>query len=370
MAKVGGDATTGFGGVRDAFEANFDDGLELGASLGVYVDGREVVNLWGGLAAPSREWTAETVAVTFSSTKGMTATCANMCIDRGLLDIDAPVALYWPEFGQAGKDLIPVRWLLTHQSGVVAIDEPISMEDIAAWDPVIHKIERQAPAFTPGTATGYHASTYGWLVGEIVRRAAGRSVGTFFAQDVAAPLGLDAWIGMPTSELPRLAKIEQAWSEQTKPPPEAAHSIATRVFSNPGVIDPDDERNVTAERPAGGGVTNGRSLARMYAALLGEVDGIRLVSADQLEQARRCSAAGTDVVLGTPVARGLGYMVHDAGQELVGQGSFGHMGAGGSFGVADPARGLAIGYVMNRMCMSEDPRLPRLIDAVLASVDR
>jgi CubicO group peptidase (beta-lactamase class C family) len=370
MAEVHGEVETGFAEVCDAFTANFDDGLELGASLGVYVDGREVVHLWGGTARPSTDWTADTVAVTFSATKGMTAACANMCIDRGLIDTDAPVASYWPEFGQAGKDMIPVRWLLTHQSGVVAVDEPISMEDIAAWDPVVHKLERQTPAFTPGTATGYHASTYGWLVGEVVRRAAGLSIGTFFAQEIAAPLELDAWIGMPSSELSRLATIEQTWSEQTRPSLEAPDTLAGRVFANPGVIDPDDERNVTAERPAGGGVTNGRSLARMYAALVGEVDGVQLISAEQLENARRCYAEGPDVILGTSVARGLGFMVHCAGQTLCGQGSFGHMGAGGSFGLADPERGLAVGYVMNRMCMTEDRRFPRLIDAVLASVDR
>jgi CubicO group peptidase (beta-lactamase class C family) len=370
MAHSKGSVQRGFEGVREAFEANFDAGIELGASLGVYVDGQEVVNLWGGLAtAPTTDWTADTVAVTFSSTKGMTAACANMCIDRGLLDIDAPVTSYWPEFGQAGKDTIPVRWLLTHQSGVVAVDEPISMEDIAAWDPVIHKIERQAPAFTPGTATGYHASTYGWLVGEVVRRVAGRSVGTFFAEEIAEPLGLDAWIGMPSTELTRLATIEQTWNEQTKPSTMAADTLAARVFANPGVIDPDDERNVTAERPAGGGVTNGRSLARMYASLIGEVDGTRLLSAQQLDTARRCSVSGTDAVLGTPVARGLGFMVHHASQTLCGPGSFGHMGAGGSFGLADPERGVAVGYVMNRMCMAEDSRFPRLLNAVLASLD-
>lgn len=372
MVDIHGEVSPGFEPVRDVFAGNFVDGLELGASLGVYVEGRPVVDLWGGIAdeTSGRPWTEDTVAVTFSSTKGMTAACANMCIDRGLLDVDAPVTTYWPEFGQAGKDAIPVRWLLTHEAGVVAVDEPIGTDDIAAWDPVIAKLERQAPAFEPGSATGYHASTYGWLVGEIVRRVSGRSVGRFFADEVAAPLGLDAYIGTPQAELGRLARLQQAWSEDAKPAPNATPTLMARVFANPGVIDPDDVRNVTAERPAGGGVTNGRNLARMYAALIGEVDSIQLLSRQQLDRARTCLVAGIDVVLGRPVARGLGFMVHHDEAPISGPGSFGHAGAGGSFGMAHPERRLAIGYVMNRMGTDPDPRFDRLLAATLACVDR
>jgi CubicO group peptidase (beta-lactamase class C family) len=373
MTEVHGMVADGYEPVRDAFVANFDEGLELGASVGVYADGEPVVDLWAGIAdsTTGREWAEDTIAVPFSVTKGMTATCANICIDRGVLDVDAPVAKYWPEFAQAGKEDIPVRWLLTHQSGVVAVDEPISMDDMVAWDPVIGKIERQAPAFEPGSATGYHASTYGWLVGEVVRRASGRTIGTFFSEEVAGPLGLDAHIGLPESELGRVARLEQSWSSYAKPDPDAAPTLRSRVFANPGVIDPDDTRNVTAERPAGGGVINGRNLARMYAGLIGEVDGVRVLSREQLDRARTCLVKGEDVVLGRPVARGLGYSVHDDIYPISGPGSFGHSGAGGSFGMAHPERNLAVGYVMNRMVAEDaDPRFRRLLDAAVACAER
>jgi CubicO group peptidase (beta-lactamase class C family) len=367
MVEVQGKVEPGFEPVHDAFVANFDDGLELGASFCVYVGGRAVVDLWGGVAdeTSGRVWSEDTIAVTFSATKGMTAACANLCIDRGLLDVEAPVTAYWPEFGQAGKAHIPVRWLLTHQAGVVAVDEPISIDEIVAWDPVIRKLEPQAPAFEPGTGTGYHASTYGWLVGEVVRRVSGLSLGTFFAEEIVAPLGLDAYIGLPESELGRLARLRQSWSADAKPAPDAAPTLMARVFANPGVIDPDDVRNVTAERPAGGGVTNGHSLARLYAGLIGEVDGVRLLSRAQMDRARTCLVAGADLVLGTPVARGLGFMVHHEGAPLSGTGSFGHAGAGGSMGMAHPERQLAVGYVMNRMGTVPDPRFQRLLDATL-----
>jgi CubicO group peptidase (beta-lactamase class C family) len=371
MVEVHGNADSGFGRVLDAFAGNFDDGLELGASYCVYVGGRAVVDLWAGVAdaATGKPWTDDTIAVTFSATKGMTATCANLCIDRGLLDADAPVTTYWPEFAQAGKECIPVRWLLTHEAGVVAVDEPISIDDIAAWDPVIGKLERQAPAFEPGSATGYHASTYGWLVGEVVRRASGRSLGTYFAQEVVTPLGLDAYIGLPGSELGRLAVFEQSWGAELKPDADAPPTLIARVFANPGVIDPDDIRNVTAERPAGGGVTNGAALARMYAGLIGEVDGVRILSPGQLDRARECLVAGTDAVLGAQVARGLGFQVHHPDAPLCGPGSFGHAGAGGSMGLAHPERELAVGYVMNRMGSVPDPRFTRLLDATIACLD-
>jgi CubicO group peptidase (beta-lactamase class C family) len=371
VRDVYGDVEEGFGPVCDAFANNFADGLELGASLCVFVGGRAVVDLWGGVAdgMTGRPWVEDTLAVTFSATKGMTAACANLCIDRGLVQVDAPVTTYWPEFGQAGKSDIPVRWLLTHEAGVVAVDELISMDDIAAWDPVIDKLERQAPAFEPGSATGYHASTYGWLVGEVVRRVSGRSLGAFFAEEVVSPLGLDAYIGTPVAELGRLARLEQSWSADTKPAADATPTLMTRVFANPGVIDPDDVRNVTAERPAGGGVTNGRSLARMYAGLIGEVDGVRLLSRAQLDRARECLVAGTDAVLGVPVARGLGFMVHSEASPICGPGSFGHAGAGGSFGMAHPERGLAVGYVMNRMAAADDTRFTRLLDTTVACLN-
>lgn len=208
MASIDGEVEAGFEAVRKAFELNFERHDELGASFCAYVDGHPVVDLWD-------------------------------------------------------KEAIPVRWRLSHQAGVVAVDEPISLEDIIAWDPVIEKIERQAPCWTPGQGVGYHASTYGWLVGELVRRVTGRTIGTFLAEEIAAPLGMQAWLGLPDEQLANLARLKQSWSAESKPDPtDAPATLMARVFANPGVIDPDDLRNLKAERPAGGCVTNGRGLAR------------------------------------------------------------------------------------------------------------
>jgi CubicO group peptidase (beta-lactamase class C family) len=346
MGALNGDVEAGFGAVADAFRANFADGLEIGASFCAYVGGRQVVELWGGTADAStgRPWERSTPAVVFSATKGMTATCAAMLLDRGRLDVDAPVAKYWPEFGAAGKGSIPVKGLLGHTAGLVAVDEPISLDDIVDWDPVIEKIERQATCWEPGTQVGYHASTFGWLVGEVVRRITGTSIGGFFRAEVGDPLGLDAWIGVPEARLTAVARLEQAWGPLTQTTPDGSTPrLRARVFANPGVVDPDEPRNLTAERPAGGGVANGRALARMYAALIGEVDGIRLISAETVENVRQVVGQGTDQVLGVESCWGLGFSLAKTESEMSGLGSFGHTGAGGAIGWAHPERQLAVG---------------------------
>ena len=199
MDRPQGFAASGWEAVAAAFADNFELHGELGAACCVYLDGRPVVDLWGGTAdrRSGRPWDEDTVAVVFSTTKGATAICAHMLAERGELDLDAPVARYWPEFAAEGKGDLRVRWLLSHQAGLPVVDTPLSLEDACAWEPVIRALERQRPVWQPGTQQSYHAVTYGFLVGEVVRRATGRTLGRFFADEVATPLGLSAWIGLP-----------------------------------------------------------------------------------------------------------------------------------------------------------------------------
>ncbi|MEU7865120.1 serine hydrolase domain-containing protein, partial [Nonomuraea sp. NPDC049141] len=220
MSVVSGTVAAGYEPVREAFLANFETRSEIGAALSVYRHGREVARLWGGLADPAtgRAWRAETLQVVFSATKSVPAACAHLLAQRGQLDLDAPVAEYWPEFAAAGKDAVPVRWLLSHQAGLPVLDRPVPQAEALTWEPVVAALAAQAPAWEPGTAHGYHGLTYGWLVGEVVRRVSGRSLGTYFADEIATPLGLDFWVGLPASEAHRVARLV----EQPAAPPAAA----------------------------------------------------------------------------------------------------------------------------------------------------
>src|SRR3954468_7618649 len=195
MPEIDGTTAPGFEPVRRAFARNFAEHGEVGAAVGAYLHGRPVVDLWGGVADPAagRAWQRDTLQVVFSTTKGVTAACAHLLAQRGELDLDAPVAEYWPEFAENGKDRIPVRWLLTHQAGLPAIDHPITPAEAIAWHPMVTALAAPRPFWEPGPEHGYHGHTYGWLVGEVVRRVTGRSLGTFLAEEIAAPLDLDLW---------------------------------------------------------------------------------------------------------------------------------------------------------------------------------
>ena len=210
MAEHQGLTAPGWEAVAEAFADNFELHGEVGAACCVYLDGQPVVDLWGGTAdrRSRRPWDEDTVAVVFSVTKGATALCAHMLAERGELDLDAPVAQYWPEFAAEGKDDVRVRWLLSHQAGLPVVDTPLTLEEACAWEPVIRALERQQPLWEPGTQQSYHAVTYGFLVGEVVRRVAGTTLGRFFAEEVAAPLGLSAWIGLPEEIEPRVAHLD------------------------------------------------------------------------------------------------------------------------------------------------------------------
>lgn len=376
--QVHGSVAAGFEPVRDAFAANFEEHGEVGAGCCIHVSGKPVVDIWGGSTSPGGDpYTDDTLQMVMSTTKGVVAIAAHMLAQDGRLDFDAPVVEYWPEFAAAGKEQIPVRWLFSHQSGLAAIDRPLGLDDVLAWTPVVDALAEQRPLWQPGTAHGYHALTYGWLAGEVIRRIAGKSVGRFVAERIASPLRLDLWIGLPAAENPRVAPMIPP-----PPPPAGAPldplaarladptSLSRKAFTNPST--PPNAGNELpfrqAEVPAVNGITNARSLSRMYAACIGDLDGVRLLSPATVDRAIATQARGMDLVTGYETHYGTGFQLTFPFRPMAGDGSFGHYGSGGSVGFAHPERGLAFGYVMNQMRSAGglDPRTVLLIDASLA----
>ena len=405
MAVLQGYFEPGWQAVSDSFAANFERHGELGAACCVYLDGRPVVDLWGGTAdrRSGRPWDEDTVAVVFSVTKGATAICAHLLAERGELDLEAPVAQYWPEFAAERKDGVRVRWLLSHQAGLPVVDTPLTLEEACAWEPVIRALERQRPLWEPGTQQSYHAVTYGFLVGEVVRRAAGRTPGRFFAEEVAEPLGLSAWIGLPAEIEPRVAHLdletaELDWNELLDAiladvqVPAGAREMLKTLWADPdsvdaraarlggvfadGLVTEDGGHNArilrASEHPGTGLVTDARSLARMYAATIGEVDGIRLLqpsTVDEmcaLQQAPRYGVPpefSAFMAEAFPFSMSSGFARPDRLQPLLGPASFGHPGYGGSLAFADPELGVGFGYVRNHL--SGDDRTSRSLIAAV-----
>ncbi|MFG2114760.1 serine hydrolase domain-containing protein [Streptomyces sp. NPDC048718] len=390
MTTINGEVAPGFEPVREAFAANFTQHGDIGAAVCVYWHGRPVVDLWGGVADPEtgRPWTRETLQLVYSATKGATATAAHILVERGMLDLDAPVAKYWPEFAANGKADIPVRWLLSHRAGLVALDEPLPLPQALAWDPMAAALAAQRPLWAPGTAHGYHGRTWGWLVGEVIRRVSGRSPGRFFADEIAGPLGLDFYIGLPTSERDRVSRMvyRRPAVDLTTVPAEAVpeelreqvaawrdpNSFSNRAYAvtDPAAIDFDSPEVQAAELPSSNGIGTAQALARMYAALIGEVDGVRLLAPETLTSATEEQASGKDQVLVFPSRFGVGYMLPTDDNPMTGPKAFGHTGRGGSLAFADPEHGIAFGYVMNHIISgSGDPRADALAEAVRMSLE-
>jgi CubicO group peptidase (beta-lactamase class C family) len=374
---IHGEVRPGFEPVREAFAASFRDHGDVGASLAVVVDGHCTVDVWGGWAdgGRTRPWTADTIVNVFSTTKGIAALAAAMLVDRGQLDVDAPVTRYWPEFGQAGKAGIPVRWLLSHQAGLPVVDAPIPPGGALDWETMIRLIERQEPSWPPGTDMGYHAVTYGWLVGEVIRRITGRSPGAFVRDEISGPLAVDFFIGTPASEDRRIADILTPGGGPALGAPDPA-SLAARALSlggPPSGAEVNSRAWRAAELPAANGHGNARALARIYGALArgGEIDSCRLLGQAAIERFTEEQVSGPDRVIGIEARRGLGFILSSPGGRYhwgPNPRSFGHSGAGGSLGFADPDARLGFGYAMNQMQsgLSADPRWAPLIDAVYA----
>ena len=382
---VNGECNPRFSRVRDAFIENFASRGEVGAAASIVVDGRCVVDLWAGHAdaAKTRPWNRDTLVNVWSTTKGLCAMCAHRLADQGKLDFDAPVAKYWPEFAQAGKGSMPVSYLLNHKAGLAAIRAPLQNDDLFSWEKVTTELARQEPWWNPGTRHGYHAITFGWLVGEVVRRISGKSLGTYFRDEIATPLGADAHIGIGPEFDARVADIIYA------PPPKEGEvnvlaeltndptSVGAMAIMNPPTMFMQETTNSrawrAAEIPGANGHANARALARIYGALArgGEVDGVRIFGPREIERCYTEQSKGPDAVLPLTTRFSLGFMLS---QPIAMMGpnarTFGHPGAGGSLGFADPDAKVGFGYTMNQMSNEAllDPRPAALIAAVYASL--
>jgi len=398
----------GYERVRDVFARGLRGFSVGGMSFAAYVDGRKVVDLWGGTAGPGHPWTADTLAVLMSSTKGLVGLCAQILNDRGLLDVDAPVARYWPEFAQNGKEAVLVRHVLTHTAGLLELPREMASPgwDGSGWDDheaIAAALAASTPLWAPGERFGYHALTYGWLVGELVRRITGDSVGAFFGSEVAGPLELDAWIGTPLEHSGQVARVNDRFAEalpavarpmlrsvqrQMRDPStysgRAFLADGTSCVMDHGEALMNDPKVLGVEIPAANGTATARSLAKMYAALSvgGELEGVRIVSPESIARFSadvirlpdltltelRLPVPGLGWVLSRPVRRSLGYILNPS---LRGErprfgpnpDAFGHDGAGGQIAFCDPDGRVAVGFLRSELTSST--RLStKLIDAV------
>jgi CubicO group peptidase (beta-lactamase class C family) len=388
MAEIQGRVDPRFERVREAFAENFDARDEVGAGVAVFVDGRQVVSLQGGHAdqARARRWRPDTLVNVYSTTKAMTAICAHRLVEQGRLELDAPVARYWPEFAAAGKGELLVRWLLSHRAGLAAVEAPLPPEALYDWDAMCAALAAQRPWWTPGDDHGYHAITFGWLVGELVRRIDGRSLGRYFREEVAGPLGADFWIGLPDSEHARVGELSAMPLPQPGEPEGASlaatllsdpEGLAARAFLNPPSVaaGPNQPEWRRAEIPGANGHATADGIARVYSALAcgGRADDVHVLAPESIERCREPQSRGPDRVLGISTRFGQGFMLsQDEPLSAFGPspGAFGHPGAGGSVGFADPHARVGFGYVMNRMGphILLDPRARTLIDAAYTSL--
>jgi len=362
-----------FAAVKEAFRKNFEDDLEVGASFAATVDGKFVVDIWGGYAdeKKTRPWEKDTIVNVYSTTKVMTAICAHMLVDRGLLDVDALVTKYWPEFGQAGKEKIPVRYLLSQQSGVAGWDEPFPVEGLYDWDRMIKLLEKQQPMWEPGKQWGYHALTFGYLLGELVRRITGKTLGTFFREEVATPLNADFHIGVPEEVDHRVSKLIPPPMPKPGEPGSMVFDSKTvqgRVMMNPiNTAETSWERAWrAAEIPAANGHGNARSLARVGAAMAcgGELDGVRLMGMTTIEKALEEQSYETDLVTQMPIRYGLGFGLPNK-EMPVGPNprTLYWAGWGGSMVIMDLDARLSWGYAMNKMAGTDAPDMRAAIMA-------
>lgn len=365
--RISGFCDPAFREVEACFEANFRERGEAGASVCVIADGRAAVDLWGGVRdiGNGAPWMRDTVTVVFSCTKAATALCLHLLADRGLVELESPVARYWPEFAAAGKERVTLRMLLDHTAGVPAFRDKLPRGAFYDWSAMVALLEREQPFWEPGTAVGYHMMTFGWAVGEVIRRVSGRSLGAFFRDEIAGPLGIDFRIGAQDDIGNRLAPVTALAAGGGGAQSPFAAGILTDgdrlprlVLLNTGRHDPNSPEAHAAELGGVGGIANARALAGMFSPLAGPLRGSKpLLSRQRIDDVRSVSAqTPCDRVLGLPTRFGQGFMLRMGDPTLapgnalsIGHGAFGHVGIGGSVGFADPDAGLAFGYTMNRL---------------------
>lgn len=374
---VSGTVRPGFERVREVFEKNFTDDVDVGAGFCVVQDGEVLVDLWGGYAdrGCTTPWREDTLVNVYSTTKGLGAIAFAWVVEHAGISYDDPVKKYWPEL-RAGRDGLTVGQLLSHQGGICGVDTPIGVSDLYDWDRMIDLLSRQEPFWTPGTAAGYHAINWGYLPGEITRRVTGRTLGEIFATEIARPLKADAWIGLPESEHTRVS--DMIGPNHARKQPDMSAMLAMKMpklypvaLQNPSVRPYQDASSAAwrrAEIAAANGQANARGIARVYGAMAAGGGG--LLWADTVaEMTKQEVGLSEDLVLGRPLRRSRGMILNTEQQYGPHEESFGHAGAGGSVAFADPVQGIGVAYVMNQMQMNlnDDTRAGRLIRALYAA---
>ena len=386
----------GWGAVRDAFASNLDSREDIGAGVAVFHRGKLVVDLTGGWRdnAGTIPYTPDTLQLVFSTTKGVVATAVAMCVERGHFRYDDLVSHVWPAFAEAGKADVTIEQLLSHQVGLYTVDGELAFEHVLDWNEMCSRLAATAPRFEPGSQHGYHALTFGWLAGELVRRADGRNIGRFVAEEIAAPLGAEIYIGLPKELESRVAPVNTGWAKTVTAAGKAPPASKAGKFATPLPADLPLAQALTlngamnvkggfnrrdlhaAEVPGANGITNARSMATMYAATMGEVtiggDRVRLVSPETMALATTPrTPLRRDAVLIVNSRFAAGYMLNGDANAFPGDACYGHPGAGGSVSFADPSREIAFSYVMNRMtdALLGDPRASRLVEATTRVAD-
>ena len=386
--RLHGFVEAGYGAVMDVFIANFAHRHDVGAACSAFVDGRRVVDVWGGIAdlRTRQPWQRDTAAVIFSCSKGVLAVCAYRLVQAGRLDLDKPIATYWPEFAAAGKSAITVREAMSHRAGLAALDVDLTLADVLAWRPVIRALESEPPHHHASDGHLYHTMTYGWILGEVIRRITGMTPGRYFHDAFGEPLGLQTWIGLPDE-----ARSSVAWMEPPLPDEDsdAARECARIAREDPtiersasmggafafpahdGMVTFNDPGIQSAEIPAANGISTAESLARLYAACVSVIDGPPILSDPMIEDALRVQAAGRQLS-GMPddgARWGTGFQLSSPpSQPMLGPTSFGHAGAGGQLAFADRDRRVGFAYLGNRMGGYGDARARELTVALHAAI--
>lgn len=384
--EINGTVSGGWEPLAEKFASNFDHFIELGSSLCVTYQGETVLDVWAGdRDSDGNPWLEDTIAVVNSCTKGAVALACHLLADRGLLDLDAPVAEVWPEFAHGAKAGVTTRMMLNHTTGVAAFRDELPEGSAFDWDYMCDRVAAEEPWWAPGTRNGYHLLSFGWVAGELVRRASGLSLGTFFREEVAEPAEADFWIGLPEAEHHRVSPLkpfrpepQEEFSAFTRAFLADADGLQARAWRNRGGAKGDSPEVWSAELGGGGGITNARGLARIYrSCAVGD-----FVNPEQVERMRRVSVASErDAMLLLPTRFSEGFMLRmdnrksfggDTDSVNIREGAFGHVGAGGSIGFADPNLGLSMGYVMNQMGKSVllDARGEGLVDTAYLCADR
>lgn len=385
---VEGNVAPGYETVAAAFRAAFEGRPQMGAALAVRVDGEEVLSLWGGVAdaRTGERWTARTSSVIFSCTKGLMSILLARLVQERRLDYDAPVATYWPEFARAGKADVTVRQAISHQGGLSAPQRDWKLNDLLDWNAATQLLAEQAPLWPPGTGYAYHALTHGWLTGELVRRITGMTPGAHFAELAAKPLGADAWIGLPDSagpvaHLSVAPALDALWADMATQDTGGRPNWTYRAMTLGAALPPslvtadggfNDPRVRRAQIPGAGGIATAQGLAAIWSATVCETAGVRLLDAGTIARATQTETEGPPVFDPMPPFSrwGMGFQLDSEARRYLTGSSFGHDGAGGQVGFADPVHGVGFAFVTNWMEGPGDLRASGIIDALKSVLER